>query len=121
MNKINIACFTDENYLPHYGVMLCSLLSNTRVPEQIAIYVVGSGISPSEQKKMRGMVARYGARVEFRKIDSSNFPELKKYRHLTTSSYYRIMMADVLDELDKDRETVVICHHGIRSRQVDAC
>jgi rhodanese-related sulfurtransferase len=23
-----------------------------------------------------------------------------------------------LDELDKDRETVVICHHGIRSRQV---
>lgn len=23
-----------------------------------------------------------------------------------------------LEELDKDRETVVICHHGIRSRQV---
>ncbi|MES0326781.1 MAG: rhodanese-like domain-containing protein [Gammaproteobacteria bacterium] len=23
-----------------------------------------------------------------------------------------------LDELDKDRETVVICHHGIRSRQI---
>ena len=23
-----------------------------------------------------------------------------------------------LDELDRDRETVVICHHGIRSRQV---
>ena len=23
-----------------------------------------------------------------------------------------------LDELDKDHETVVICHHGIRSRQV---
>ena len=23
-----------------------------------------------------------------------------------------------VDELDKDRETVVICHHGIRSRQV---
>lgn len=25
---------------------------------------------------------------------------------------------DELDELDQDRETVVICHHGIRSRQV---
>lgn len=25
---------------------------------------------------------------------------------------------DELDELDKDRETVIICHHGIRSRQV---
>ena len=23
-----------------------------------------------------------------------------------------------LEELDKDRETVVICHHGIRSRQI---
>ncbi|MDH5613236.1 MAG: rhodanese-like domain-containing protein [Gammaproteobacteria bacterium] len=23
-----------------------------------------------------------------------------------------------LDELDKNRETVVICHHGIRSRQI---
>lgn len=23
-----------------------------------------------------------------------------------------------LDELNKDRETVVICHHGIRSRQI---
>jgi len=23
-----------------------------------------------------------------------------------------------IDKLDKDRETVVICHHGIRSRQV---
>lgn len=23
-----------------------------------------------------------------------------------------------MDELDKDQETVVICHHGIRSRQV---
>jgi len=23
-----------------------------------------------------------------------------------------------LDKLDKDRETVVICHHGIRSRQI---
>ena len=23
-----------------------------------------------------------------------------------------------LNELDKDRETVVICHHGIRSRQI---
>ncbi len=23
-----------------------------------------------------------------------------------------------VDELDRDRETVVICHHGIRSRQV---
>lgn len=23
-----------------------------------------------------------------------------------------------VDELDKDRETVVICHHGIRSRQI---
>ena len=25
---------------------------------------------------------------------------------------------DALSELDPDRETVVICHHGIRSRQV---
>ncbi|MDH5711913.1 MAG: rhodanese-like domain-containing protein [Gammaproteobacteria bacterium] len=32
-----------------------------------------------------------------------------------------IPMAQVLhqiDELDKNRETVVICHHGIRSRQI---
>ena len=101
MTNINIACCTDNNYVQHMLVMLCSLLENAKSPSRIKIYVLGEGVKLSHEKTVTEFVQRYGAQISFIKINPRSYKKLKVSKHVTRAVYYRLGLADILCDINK--------------------
>lgn len=61
VNKIyNIVCVSDENYIQHTAVMLCSLFENN-INKNFHIYLLSTGIKIDTEKKLQNLCKRYHA------------------------------------------------------------
>lgn len=60
--KYNIVCASDENYIQHTAVMLCSLFENNR-EKQFHIHLFTTGIEKNTQKRLVELCKRYGAEL----------------------------------------------------------
>jgi lipopolysaccharide biosynthesis glycosyltransferase len=98
---INIACCTDDNYVQHTGVMLCSLLENIKDPKLVNVYVIEDGISGDKKRMVDKIVDAYGAKIKYVKVDKKLFAHFKISKHATSAVYYRIAIAELLNTLDK--------------------
>lgn len=113
-NTYHVGCSTDDNYIHHASVMICSLLENNK-ENDICIHLLHDVLSDANKDFLTALAGRYGAELIFHKVDASRLQGVKfrKHRPLTMAAYYRLLLSSVLPDVDKvlylDVDTAVLC------------
>lgn len=96
--KYHITCNTDENYMQHCCVMLCSLFENNK-GMAFHIHILTHGLSSQSSDILTKLVHRYSHDVTIYDVDESKLDGVKfrKCRPLTKAAYYRVLLPEVLD------------------------
>lgn len=98
-DTINIVFSTDENYMQHCVVAMCSLLENAHPEQKIAIFILhGNELSEKSKQQAITMVQGYPlASLTFIPTISSLFSLFKLNRpHITAATYYRLLIHTLL-------------------------
>ena len=98
MDTIHIVTATNDKYAKPLGVMIHSMLSNTKSADKIQLYIIESGLSSGNKKRLARVARSGGARVNFLTIPHSLFGDLKKKSYLTQETYYRIAIPKLLGD-----------------------
>ncbi|MDD4251011.1 MAG: glycosyltransferase, partial [Candidatus ainarchaeum sp.] len=95
--KIIVACATDDNFCQHCGVMLYSMLNNSKNSSKILINVfyIDKKLSLSNRRKLKLVVKEFDSVIKFFKISNEKLV-FKECYHITLDSYLRIFMSDYL-------------------------
>lgn len=113
-NTIHIVSSTDDNYVPHLGVMFVSLLENVNKDREIQLYVLNGGISEKNKQWLQETVKPYQTSIRFLEVDPEQYENAMESRHITKASYYRISIPDLITDknigkvLYIDSDTVVL-------------
>ena len=113
VNTYHIGCSTDDNYIHHASVMICSLLENNK-DNSIVIHLLHDVLSEENRSFLSSLVARYGAELIFHKVDVERLQGVKfrSRRPLSMAAYYRLLLSSVLEDVDKvlylDVDTAVL-------------
>ncbi|MFD1957446.1 glycosyltransferase family 8 protein [Paenibacillus thailandensis] len=89
---------TNNKFAKPLGVMLYSLLSNTKSASQMIIYIIESDLSPDNKNRLEKVVVNAGASVKFLTIPQSMYSGLKTRPHLPQETYYRLAIPKLLDK-----------------------
>lgn len=93
----HLVCCVDNNYVPHCGVMLTSLLENNK-DERIRVHVLDNALTEECREALRGIVERkYGQELAFYPLASdwsASFPATCSYVSLTV--YSKLFIASML-------------------------
>lgn len=97
--SMNILCACDENYAAYCGIMLTSLLENNR-GQDIAIYILVSGLSEKSEERFRKLEHLYGCSIHLIVPDESAFDEcvVREEDHVSLATYYRLLCGNLLPE-----------------------
>ena len=112
-NIYHVGCSTDDNYIHHASVMICSLLENNR-DNDIIIHLLYGSLSSDNQKFLADLASRYEAQICFHKVDESLLEGVKfrTVRPLSMAAYYRLLLSSILSGVDKvlylDVDTAVV-------------
>jgi lipopolysaccharide biosynthesis glycosyltransferase len=101
MKQIHIASACDANYVPYLGVMMYSLLKNSKNPSNKYFHIIDGGINSIDRVRMIELAGTYGANIEFLSIDESKYRHLIVYSHWTHTVYYRLSLPELLENLDR--------------------
>ena len=98
----HIGCSTDDNYIHHCSVMLCSLLENNKGLD-LFIHLLYENISYENKMFIRDLAQRYNTSIEFHKVDVRrlNGVKFRKKRPLSKAAYYRLLLSSVLQNVDR--------------------
>ena len=91
----------DDNYAPHCGAALLSLLSNNRHIPHIDIYIaLGKSLHPKNEEGLEQIVSRFrNAELHLLEVDESEFSIFPDNRaHITKTTYYRLALHRILPE-----------------------
>ncbi len=100
---INIAFSVDDNYAQHLGCTIASILKN-RKNEYINFYIISSGLKQENINKLKSFENPAYCNMQFINIDLKQFkdcPLTKNCAHISIATYYRFVLADLLEKLDK--------------------
>lgn len=112
-NTYHVGCSTDDNYIHHASVMICSLLENNK-DRNIVIHLLYDVLSVDNKDFLTTLVDRYGALIVFHKVDTSKLQGVKfrKHRPLSMAAYFRLLLSSILIDVDTvlylDVDTVVL-------------
>ncbi|MBP1930895.1 glycosyltransferase family 8 protein [Ammoniphilus resinae] len=96
-----IVSTTNDQYAKHLGVMLTSLLENSKNRERIKIFIIDGDLSRVNKKRLRQVVARYKKEITFLTPDHKlfrKFPAESTIGYITRDTYYRIGLPILLDK-----------------------
>ncbi len=101
MKLMNILCATDDNYVPHCGIMLTSLIENNRDTE-LHIYIFTGGLLECNKSKLKLISQDDFVKINIIEIDSQQLDisilanTIKEGDHVTISAYYRLLASLLL-------------------------
>src|SRR5690554_2666976 len=96
MNCIHVVSTTDNNYAPHLGVMLTSLLENCK--SDVHVHVFYHDVSDENIKRIKQIADKYNQVITLYKIDVTKLNQCVESRHINKVAYYRILVPNLLDE-----------------------
>lgn len=98
--NFNITCSTDDKYVQHCMVMLCSLFENN-TEKKFFVHILINCLSDTNQEQLRSLATRYGNEVYFYKVNEKILDGVKfrNKRPLTKAAYYRLLLPSILSEL----------------------
>lgn len=65
MSEINVLYPFDNNYAPYAGISLTSLLENNKAADRIHVFILGFGLQPDTEEKLRKTANSYGRDITF--------------------------------------------------------
>lgn len=89
---------TDNNYVQHLGVVLISVLENTKTPELFDITVLAGDISEKNKDLVHAIVNKYGAIISFRNVVLEHPEKFIVNGHISIAAYYRIFLPKFFSE-----------------------
>lgn len=94
----NLTCNTDDNYVQHCCVMLCSLFENNK-EIVFHIYVLAHNLSSCSSEILKKLVQRYHHEITIYDVDELRLEGVvfRKNRPLTKAAYYRVLLPEILD------------------------
>lgn len=110
--NIPIAMALDENYTYPTAVSMTSIMENSNSKVQYDFYIMHSPTLSTESKKILTSFEQKYKNCTVKLIDmESNFDSAHTDSRITTPAYYRLMLSDLLPNLDKiiwiDGDTIV--------------
>lgn len=95
----HILCATDDNYVPHCGVMITSLLSNHKGNFDVVIHLIDDHICEENKQKLIQIVCNFNQEIIFHAIDAHLIEALKLQGDTYTLPivYYRLFVSRILD------------------------
>lgn len=101
MKKIPIVFSIDHNYVMQAGVCILSLLNSSNEEEFYNIYILGANDITNEDKNLLQQIIQvYYAQITFITIDD-RFDNVFETRGVSKSTYFRLMIPDLLPSYDK--------------------
>ena len=101
IQRIEIACAADENYAKTLAVMLYSAGAELANGYQIRAHILGERITPESKIKIEQTIAEQPIQIEWITGDFSLLDDLKISHHVSHVAYHRLLIAEVLSDLDK--------------------
>jgi len=99
---INIAFSSDNNYVPFLCIAIYSLLKNSNTKNTYHIYIMDGGISDENKLKILKSLNKFkNKKIEFIKVDKKIFKNIKQFLQLNQSSYYRLLLPQILPKINK--------------------
>jgi len=95
MQTVTIVFFSNDKFAMLLGVALCSLFENKKGNYPINVYVIDSGISAKNKKRLRTLEKRYGFSINYVFFDKPfseeiPFADLSSRYYQPIESYYRL-------------------------------
>lgn len=102
-HAINICLTFDDNYAPHAGALVASVLQNFRGEETLNFFVVHAQLSQKNIELLTGMATSEKSCIKFFKVDTD---ELKKYGiskngRFLQEVFFRLKLSSYLKDLEK--------------------
>lgn len=100
--EISICFVTDENYAKYAGVTINSIIKNNSTNNFLHFYILHTDLTTKTTKNLQKILKNTSA--DF--INLSKYKEKydilpQKVKHITKTSYYKFLIADILQNLDK--------------------
>lgn len=97
MKTYHVTCSTDENYVQHCVVMLCSLMENNK-SLHICVHLLYKSLSENSVKLIRDLCERYANDVVLYDIDDASLRSftISGNHKLTVACYYRLLLPSLL-------------------------
>lgn len=97
MERVNIIVTSDDDYIQHLGVMLTSLLENTKYQKFIDIYFLDHGIEKVNKDALLSIVEdKYQLNLYFIELNKEIFKDFYISQHINQVTYYRIIAPNIL-------------------------
>lgn len=96
LQSIVLVCAADNNYAMPLAVTVRSALANLHSDRQIALFILDGGISKINKHKITRSIDSTQVDISWIRLDNAIFQNLPLYNHLTISSYYRVLIPEVL-------------------------
>jgi lipopolysaccharide biosynthesis glycosyltransferase len=93
-----LVCAADDGYSMPMAVMLYTALKNYRGPAGVEAYILDGGISIINRQKIQRVLAKTGVRLHWLKPSLMLIKELPVKKHLSVSSYLRLLIPDLLSD-----------------------
>lgn len=119
---LNVLTQSDENYLIPGSVMVTSLCENNKHLDEINVYYLSLGISPSNVKKLKSLEKKYG-NLTLNVIDSQKYQKeaeelnLSKWNGKLITWFKLLVLSDLV--IDSDR-ILYLNPHSIITGNLDA-
>jgi lipopolysaccharide biosynthesis glycosyltransferase len=95
---INVICGFDDQYAPHFAMMVSSLFAGSQNPGKIKLYLISNFVSPPIRGRIEAIVDRYGVgKIYWLQPDVSQFQDAPLTQHFTRAAYARIPAFDILE------------------------
>jgi lipopolysaccharide biosynthesis glycosyltransferase len=96
LQPIVLVCAADNNYAMPLAVTVRSALANLSSDRQIVLFILDGGISDTKKRKIIRSLDSKRVKISWIQLDQALFANLPLYRHLTISSYYRLLIPEVI-------------------------
>lgn len=108
---INICLSADNNYAPYAGVVIASVLKNSKPEDELCFYILDGGIEDINKQKLKSLVSIKSCGIHFVPVDQEKFDDYKKittHSYVSLATYYRLKLSQLLNT-DVERAIYLDC------------
>jgi lipopolysaccharide biosynthesis glycosyltransferase len=98
---IHIFLSADENYIQHLGVTITSILMNARPDTRLHFHILESFVSRESKTRIDNLAKLRDCNISFISVDTGIFSELPLKRHISATTYNRLLIPNLAPDLEK--------------------